>query len=181
MDKYQYKTDEELVEIIRDLNKELYLLIVKRYESKLIRYVNYLINNDSKSADAVQETFIKAFVNLNSFNTKKKFSSWIYRIAHNEAMNIIKKNRMEISIDLKQNLFDSQDVEEDYSKSEIIKMARKCLDKIPFIYSEPLSLYYLEDKSYDDISTILRINIGTVGTRINRAKSLMKKICQKIN
>ncbi|MDD5681358.1 MAG: sigma factor-like helix-turn-helix DNA-binding protein, partial [Candidatus Omnitrophica bacterium] len=55
----------------------------------------------------------------------------------------------------------------------------KCLNKMSIIYKEPLSLYYLEEKSYEEISDILRIPIGTVGTRINRAKGLMKKICQK--
>ena len=50
---------------------------------------------------------------------------------------------------------------------------------MPVIYREPLSLYFLEEKPYEEISDILRIPVGTVGTRINRAKVLMKKICQK--
>lgn len=181
MDKYRNKTDEEIVEIVREINKEIYQVIVKRYQDKLLRYVTYLINDDDKSADAVQETFIKAFVNLNAFNINKKFSSWIYRIAHNEAMNIINKNLKEISLDLKPDLVDNQDIEEDYNKSEIIIMARKCLHRMPVKYSEPLVLHFLEDKSYVEISDILRLNIGTLGTRINRAKVIMKKICQKKN
>jgi RNA polymerase sigma-70 factor, ECF subfamily len=54
------------------------------------------------------------------------------------------------------------------------------LKEIPLLYSEPLSLYYIDDKSYQEISDILRIPIGTVAVRISRAKKLMKKICQKI-
>jgi len=50
---------------------------------------------------------------------------------------------------------------------------------MPIIYKEPLSLFYLEEKSYEEISDILRIPIGTVGTRVNRAKVIMKKLCQK--
>ena len=50
---------------------------------------------------------------------------------------------------------------------------------MPVIYKEPLSLFYLEEKSYEEISDILRIPMGTVGTRVNRGKILMKKLCQK--
>jgi len=181
MEKYKNVSDEELVKIVRDIDKELYLLIVKRYEAKLLRYVNYLINDDAKASDAVQETFIKAFINLNGFNVKKKFSSWIYRIAHNESVNIVKKYNKEVQLDPEMDLPDNKNIDDEYDKNEIVKMARKCLSKMPIIYSEPLELYYLEDKSYEEVGDILRLNVGTVGTRINRAKIIMKKICQKKN
>ena len=58
-------------------------------------------------------------------------------------------------------------------------MVKKCLEEIPLLYREPLSLYFLEDKTYGEISDILRIPIGTVGTRINRAKIIMKQKCQR--
>ncbi|MCK4822736.1 sigma-70 family RNA polymerase sigma factor [bacterium] len=172
-------TDEEVVEYTRSKNKEAYAEIVNRYQDKLVRYAKYLLNDDEKAADAVQESFIKAYVNLNSFNSKKKFSSWIYRIVHNQAINLINKHKKEVP------LFDNVDfdsginIEEEYTKKEIAEMIRECLNEMPIIYKEPLSLYFLEDKSYNEISDILRIPIGTVGTRINRAKILIKKICLK--
>lgn len=178
---YKYESDEELVEIIRSKDKDAYILIVRGYQDKLMRYVTFLIQDADKSADVVQETFIKAFVNLQGFDTKKKFSSWIYRIAHNEAMNAIKKYSREVNLSPELDIPSNQNVEEEYSKKEVVKMARKCLGKIPVIYSEPLELFYLEDKSYEEISDILRLNIGTIGTRISRAKVIMKKICQKKN
>ena len=87
------KTDEELVEIVRSEDKELYSELVYRYEDKLVRYANYLIGDEHKAADAVQEAFIKAFINIKSFDLKKKFSSWIYRIVHNESINLVKKDK----------------------------------------------------------------------------------------
>ena len=95
MDIYEKLSDEEIVEHIRKSDRELYSIIIKRYQEKLLRYANNLIKNEDKSRDAVQESFIKAFINLESFNTKKKFSSWIYRIVHNETLNIIKKYKLE--------------------------------------------------------------------------------------
>jgi len=168
MPDYQSISDEMLVEKIRSKDKNLYTHIVERYEAKLMKYAFYLINDQHKAADVVQESFIKAYINLNSFNTKKKFSSWIYRIVHNESINMIKKYKKEISLD-------------EIDAKEIIAKAQNCLSQMPIIYSEPLALYYLEEKSYEEISDILRIPMGTVATRINRAKIIMKLICQKKN
>ena len=70
-------------------------------------------------------------------------------------------------------------LEEELIKKELQAHAHHCLRQMPLIYREVLSLYFLEERSYEEISDILRIPIGTVGTRINRAKVLMKKICQK--
>ena len=170
--------DEQIVEIVRTKDKELYVEIVLRYQAKLLRYARYLVQDKIKAAEAVQEAFIKAFINLNSFNPKMKFSSWIYRIVHNEVINVIKKNKRERPL-LDNTDFDSgKDLEIDFTEKEIQERVSRCIDQLPAIYSEPLSLFYLEDKSYEEISDILRMPVGTVGTRINRAKVLMKKICQ---
>ncbi len=181
MEKYADMSDEQLAIKVRSLDQDLYRYLVTRYQAKLTRYSNYLVHDEQKASDVVQETFIKAFINLNSFNPNKKFSSWIYRIAHNEAMNLIKKYHREQPMNLEPEISSAEDLVEEFTKNEIINKARSCLHKIPVLYSEPLSLFYLEDRSYEEISDILRLPIGTVGTRINRAKILMKKICQKNN
>ena len=171
-------SDEEIVKKVRSYDRESYAVIVKRYQNKLMRYATYLVADEQKAADIVQGAFIKAFINLNGFNTNKKFSSWIYRIVHNEAMNAVKKYRREIPLDPESDALGSQNVEEEFDRNEIVKQAHVCLDQMPIIYSEPLALYYLDEKSYEEISDILRIPMGTVATRINRAKLLMKHICQ---
>jgi RNA polymerase sigma-70 factor (ECF subfamily) len=73
-----------------------------------------------------------------------------------------------------------ENIEEDLIKCETKIQVEKCLKEIPLLYSEPLSLYYIDNKSYEEISDILRIPMGTVAIRISRAKKLMKNICQKI-
>jgi len=172
-------SDEEVVEKVRTTDTNLFAVIIERYQKKLLHYANSLIKDEDKAVDIVQTSFIKAFVNLNSFNTENKFSSWIYRIVHNEALNLLKKYPGETplldDIDFKSD----EDIEENFIKSETKSEVTKCLKKIPIIYSEPLILYYLEDKSYEEISDILRIPMGTVAVRISRGKKLMKNICQK--
>lgn len=173
-------TDEQLVQIITTKDHELFRELMNRYEDKLLRYAKYLIKDNDQAADIVQESFIKAFINLNSFNIKMKFSSWIYRIVHNQAINMAKKRNKELPL-LENMDFDSgQNLEINLNKKEIKARVNKCISQMSIIYSEPLSLYYLEDKSYEEISDILQLPVGTVGTRINRAKAIMKNICQKI-
>jgi RNA polymerase sigma-70 factor (ECF subfamily) len=172
------KTDEEIIEIVRKKDKEVYREIIKRYEDKLTRYVGYLVSDEAEAADVVQETFIKAYIYINSFNTRKKFSSWIYRIAHNGAMNELKKNKKKVPMEGVE-LDSGTDLEKEFIVKELKEDAHNCLKKMQVIYSEPLTLYFLEDKTYEEISDILRIPTGTVGARISRGKAVMKKICQR--
>ena len=71
------------------------------------------------------------------------------------------------------------DIEDELIKKELVDRTHNCINSMPVIYKEPLTLFYLDEKSYDEISDILRIPVNTVGTRISRAKSIMKKICEK--
>ena len=69
-------TDEEIVEKVRSSDSELYAILIERYKNKLLRYATNLVHDQSKASHIVQDAFIKAYVNLNGFNTQKKFSSW---------------------------------------------------------------------------------------------------------
>lgn len=179
MSDFEKLSDEEIIEKTRSLDQEFYAVLMEKYQSKLLRYAINLIKDEDKAADAVQESFIKAFINLRGFDVKKKFSSWIYRIVHNEAMNIIKKHQREIKIPEGIDFKSEEYIEKNFKQKEIVARVKKCLGKMPLLYSEPLALYYIDEKSYKDISYILRIPMGTVATRISQAKILMKKICQK--
>lgn len=165
--------------MVRSEDQELYGILMKRYEARLLRYINNLVKDEHRSKDILQETFIKAFVNLNGFDPQKKFSSWIYRIAHNETLNCLKKNRKESPLPEDDDFQSDEDLERELSQKENRALVAECLAELPLIYSEPLSLYYIEEKSYEEISDILRLPAGTVATRISRAKAAMKKICQK--
>ncbi len=179
MKEIQKMSDEELVEYVRKQDKEAYAEVIKRYKDRLLRYALYLSGDEDKAEDVVQESFVKAYINLNGFDTKKKFSSWIYRIVHNEAMNILNENKRQLPLDNSIDFDSGVDLEDQLIRKELKNKARDCLKRLPVIYKEPLLLYFLEEKSYEEISDVLRMPVGTVGTRINRAKLLMKKICQE--
>jgi len=179
MTDYAKLSDEEIVKLVSKKDQELFSHIIKRYQDKLMRYAVYLTGDEDKSADIVQETFIKTYINLNSFDPQKKFSSWIYRIAHNQAMSSFPRHQKQVTLPDDFEFDSGVNLEDDLIKQEFQAHTAKCLKKMPLIYREPLSLFFIEEKSYEEISDILRIPTGTVGTRINRAKLILKKICQK--
>lgn len=181
MSERSHLSDEALVVVVRSGESEAYAELIARYQGKLLRYATYLVHDEEQSADIVQESFIKAYINLHSFNAKLKFSSWIYRIVHNEAMSVIQKGRRFFAMGEQIDFDSGVDIEAEFDREAIRRLATGCVLELPLLYKEPIALFYLDEKSYEEISDILRIPIGTVGTRINRGKSLLKKICQKNN
>lgn len=172
-------SDEEIIQKVRTSDRNLYAIIIDRYQKKLVRYANNLTKDENKAVDIVQESFIKAFINLNNFNAEKKFSSWIYRIVHNQAINIGKKYQKETPLLDDWDFKSDENIEDEFQKKETKEGVAKCLENIPLLYAEPMTLYYIEEKSYEEISDILKIPMGTVATRINRAKKIMRKLCKK--
>ncbi len=174
----QQKSDEEIAQIVRTSNKELYREIVERYQHKLYSYALYLLKHEDAAKDVVQQAFIKAYINLNGFDTSKKFSSWIYRIVHNEAINYIKKHRNQMQ--LTNEAYDVKDpsvnVDTLFERMEQDEHIQRLVASLPFKYREVLILYFMEERSYEEISDILRIPIGTVGIRILRGKDQLKQL-----
>lgn len=153
--------------------------IIDRYQSPLLRYANYL-GTGHDDEDIVQDTFIKVYKNINSYDPSRQFSSWIYRIAHNTAISALRSSRFTLPWEdyldriIKQSPTDN--IDKDIQKDQV----KKCLSSLPLRYRAPLTLYFLEDKTYAQIMDILRLPMGTVSARINRAKLQMRKLCQKI-
>ncbi|EKD43757.1 MAG: hypothetical protein ACD_72C00134G0007 [uncultured bacterium] len=172
-------TDEQLVVEIRENNKELYSEIMRRYQTKLSHYLKKFFRSQDELDDVLQEVFIKAYKNLYGFDVDKKFSSWIYRIAHNEAINHIKKNkRKNISLDETEwEIVDEKlDLHEEFDSKQMGERIQRAMGELKEKYREPLILYFFEQKSYEEISDILRLPRNTVGILIMRGKAKLKDI-----
>ena len=190
MNNYENLSDEQLVEISLK-EQDCFYYLMKRYEPKILHYVKRITNvSKEESEEILQEIFIKVYRNLNGFNQKLKFSSWIYRIAYNEIINQYRKNKSYssmISLNIEDDdannmadlLRDTFDIQDNYITRENTEKVRETLTELPDKYREVLILRYLEDQSYNEISDILRKPAGTVATLINRAKSNFKKIAQR--
>lgn len=149
--------------------------LMERYESKLSRYLSRFLRDEDAVTDVLQDTFIKAYVHIQSFDPDFSFSSWIYRIAHNEALNILKKKKATpfswFDPEVLLPHFAEKSTTEDVIDRELMKKELDfVLDKLQASQREVLVLYFYEDLSYKEIALVLKIPISSVGVRINRAK-----------
>ncbi len=172
------KSDEELARMVQQNRLDAFELLLKRYESRLLRYGKRFLFDYEKIEDAVQDVFIKSYINIQSFDSSKKFSSWIYSIAHNHFINIIKKTKKEpylfFDADAIFSFSSKENILKEIEKKEDKKEIEKYLNKLEIKYREPIVLYYFEDKSYQEISDILKIPISTVGIRLKRGRNKIK-------
>lgn len=175
-------SDEEMVQMaLRD--KAFFGHLVMRYEERLSRYVTRLgVRNKEDNEDVLQEIFIKVYKNINGFDTSLSFSSWIYRIAHNEAISWYRKRNVRPEGHL---VNESEDIISFVSTEELdaetlfdqeinAGVLSEALNNLDQKYRDPLILRFFEHKEYDEISDILKIPSGTVGTLIHRGKKALK-------
>ncbi len=178
-------TDEALAREVQQGKTEAYTALFNRYEQKMLRYGRRFLFTYEDLEDAVQEVFIKAYQNIQSFQVERKFSTWLYRIAHNTFINVIKKRGREqvsffdfdtlINIPTKP----SPTLEDDLLKKEDRDELEKMLMGVSPKYREVLVLYYFEEMEYKEIAEVLAIPISTVGVRIARGRAMLKKEISK--
>lgn len=186
IDNFDEKTDTEIVELVLE-NQGYFLHIVKRYKTKLFSYVRRISNASSEDAeDILQNIFIKVYQNLNDFDRDLKFSSWIYRIAHNTVIDNFRKTKarpqtseLDMSDDRIKALAHEFDIEKEIDRKKINEILKKSLNRLSEKSREVLVLKFLEEKDYKEISDIIKVPMGTVASRINKAKSELKKELNK--
>jgi len=187
-DDFKEKTDEELVAMTLE-NPDAYAFLVERYEEKLLRYVMRISTGAREDAeDVLQDVFLSAYKNLNDFDQELKFSSWIYRIAHNKVISHFRKvtarpktMTYEGDSQLLNILASEEDIALDLEKKYTVEEVRDMLETLDERYKEVLVLKFLEEKDYKEISDILEKPMGTVATLINRAKKQFKEKTETLN
>ncbi|MBU6500604.1 MAG: RNA polymerase sigma factor [Patescibacteria group bacterium] len=181
------KTDEDIATDVQRGDAQAFGTLVERYEDKLIRYARRFLRSSDDAEDLVQETFIKAYSNIKGFDTKRRFSPWIYRIAHNEFVNSMRKRSGKENI----SIFDfdllfphpvaKETADDKVNKEELKRMLGGYLEQLDPKYREPIVLYYFEDMDYGEIADILQIPSSTVGVRLRRGKAMLRKLMDKLN
>lgn len=175
------RPDEEIVAISLQ-RKEMFAVLVHRYEECLSRYLRRLgVFRKEDREDVLQNVFLKAYRNLNAFDPRLKFSSWIYRIAHNEAVSFFRARsvRPEGSMipdgeELLGQIPDLLDIEGEASKRMDGDVLVKALYQLDAKHRDILILRYFEEREYAEISDILQIPVNSVGTLLARAKKKLR-------
>lgn len=180
-------TDEEIVRQTL-LNKDAFALLIERYEAKLLRYLERLgVGVREDREDVLQNAFIKAYKNLNGFDLTLSFSSWMYRITHNEAMSFFRSKHARPQVILSEEgeglITELEDEDSDASALAELRLSREELAKafaaLTPQYRDALTLRFFENRSYTEMSDILEVPVGTVSTLIYRAKRALRSSLPK--
>lgn len=150
--------------------------LISMYENKIYNMCYYLLKNREDAADASQEVCIKIYKSINKFKGDSKFSTWIYRITYNTCLDYIKKRKDELSFE---EVISTDNTLE--SKTEGIIEARelkfelkRCILKLSNDFKTVIVLRDIEGLSYLEMAEILNIEVGTVKSRLNRAREALK-------
>ena len=138
-----------------------------------------IVGGEDDAQDALQEAFISAFRNLESYRGDAAFGAWLKRIVVNKAINIVKKRKHELIPDDEQ--WDVAEEEEivEYREALSVDRVKKAIEQLPDGYRSVLSLYLLEGYDHQEIAEILGITESTSKSQLNRAKAKLKELLEK--
>ncbi len=177
-------TDSEVVQASLDGDSTAFDELVRRYDQRLLNFVYRTIGDRERGEDLVQETFVRVYRHLHRFDQSKKFSTWIYTIASNLAKNEL-RNRSRNPLVLFQTLKKNWDADhrplewEDtqykpddlFRKRHLRAQVEKAVSQLPEHHRVVFVLREMEGKTYEEIADITNCNLGTVKSRLNRARN----------
>ncbi len=166
-------------------DEQAFAELMKRYNKPVYHMILKMVRNVDDAEDLTIEAFAKAFKNLDKFKKDYTFSTWLFRIATNNAIDFIRKKRLEtmsldtsfkddsgeaVKIDVEDNELNPM---EETIKSQKIELIRIFVDKLPPKYQRLVKLRYFEELSYEEIARELEAPLGTIKAQLHRARELM--------
>ena len=184
-------SDQQLVERVQQGDKNAFNLLVLKYQSKVISLISRYVRNQADVADVAQEAFIKAYRALPNFRGESAFYTWLYRIAVNTAKNyLVSQGRRAPANDVDAEdaeYYEGSDALKEFASperlmlsDEIKKVVFETLETLPEELRMAISLRELDGMSYEDIAIIMDCPVGTVRSRIFRAREAIDKKLQPL-
>jgi RNA polymerase sigma-70 factor (ECF subfamily) len=186
---YKKLTDQEVVVLARQGREVAYRELIGRYERPVFSLIYRLVRDREKAEDLSQETFIKVLNALDRYDPSFKFSSWIFKIAHNTALDLLRKKEPDtLSLDGSPHAETASDIEastltavstnespEDFASSrEVGAQIEDAIAKLRPEYRTAILLCHVEGRPYEEIADIMEVPLGTVKTYIHRARIELK-------
>ncbi len=177
-------TDKEIIERVKNGEKEAYDLLVLKYQQRVINLISRFVKNHSDALDVSQETFIKAYRALPNFRGDSAFYTWLYRIAVNTAKNHLTVQSRKITksdydvADIEQiegnmSLTEQTTPESLLVKDELQETILKTIENLPEDLKSAIMLREIEGLSYEGIAEVMECPVGTVRSRIFRAREMI--------
>ena len=184
MDNQLIYSDEDLIKRFQDGDEQDYVELVNRYRDRLMNFVYRFTSDSEQSEDIVQETLIKLYTHKHYYKKIAKFSTWIYTIAANYAKTELRKKKNRKITNLSQMSSDEKDYDlpsvqpdtDQLIESEYLeKRIQSAINTLPLHFKTVIILRDVQELSYDEISNIVEVPLGTVKSRINSARLQLQK------
>ncbi|WP_028108683.1 RNA polymerase sigma factor RpoE [Ferrimonas futtsuensis] len=184
-------SDQQLVERVQQGDKQAFNLLVMKYQHKVANLISRYVKNQGDVADVAQEAFIKAYRALPNFRGESAFYTWLYRIAVNTAKNyLVSQGRRPPATDVdaeEAEFYDGADAlrehgspERQLLSDEIKRAVFSTIETLPEELRVAITLRELEGMSYEEIATVMECPVGTVRSRIFRAREAIDKRIQPL-
>ncbi|MEX2593724.1 MAG: sigma-70 family RNA polymerase sigma factor [Anditalea sp.] len=186
--------DFELIDrAVNEKDQQAYATLMKRYKKAVYFMILKMIRDADDAEDLTMEAFAKAFRNLHKFKKDYTFSTWLFRIATNNAIDFIRKKKLKtmslnntltddggnaVNIDIED---DDNNPQDEFIRSQRIEMVRIFVNKLPAKYRKLVKLRYFDELSYDEIAKELDKPLGTVKAQLHRSRELLYEIAQGKN
>jgi len=180
-------TDEALVRSVLSGDRDRFELLVERYQTRLVNYLYRMVRNLEEAHDLTQEVFIRVYQALDRYDSQYRFSTWLFRVAQNAAIDVIRKRRIhlvpltrradeggEAMVDLE--LPDGQpSALESLQGRELDASIRAAIDTLPWEYRELILLRHYGELAYEEIAEVKAMPLGTVKNKLFRARQMLKQ------
>jgi len=166
-----------LVQAAKQGDRTALIKLIEQYQNQLYRSLLPITNNSEEALDVTQETFVQVFRKLNSFQQDAHFFTWIYRIGFNIARTRQRRQRPE-SIDTSQVMIPSSDqsAEQRFESREFREALKMAIAKLPEDHQKVILLREIEEYDYQQIASVLDISLGTVRSRLHRARAQLREL-----
>lgn len=172
-----YQTsDEALVRAVQEGDISSFETLVGRYQHKLHSFVTYLVHDPQAAQDVVQESFISLYKAIDSVDTTRKFSSYLFSIARNYAVSYLRGHVTHAPLTEAEYIPADTLPETMLMEKDERRRIERALDVIDTKYKKVISLYYFDDMSYEEMSKRLRLPVNTIRTHLRRAKNALRKV-----
>jgi len=187
--------DAKLVSLCKEGNVDAYEVLVKKYQQEMLNIAYRMIGNYQDACDIVQEVFISAYKAIRHFEGKAKFSTWLYRIVINLSKNRLNQLKVQDSHEVfsiddpiptdngslnTESASDEPSILERLEKRDVQQTVQGCINSLDNDFKEVLILRDIQGFSYDEISDMLKMQEGTVKSRLFRARELLRDCLKRV-
>jgi RNA polymerase sigma-70 factor, ECF subfamily len=184
----QQPSDEDLVAAVLAGDRERFAGLVERYQGRLINYLFRLLRNADDAHDLAQEVLVKVYQVLDRYDPQYRFSTWLFRIAQNAAIDQIRRRRLKL-VSLRQDADDGEGRDWDLPSGERSPYAnlrnrerggaiQRAIDSLPWEYRELILLRHYGELPYEDIARLKQMPLGTVKNKLFRGRQMLKERLQ---